>query len=127
MSENWRMAGYVFIGGALGTMLRYFLSEAISVTAEFPTGELIALTTINLLGAHFLGLTARLPYFQTLWCKWLWAYGFAGGFTTMSAVTLFTDINGLTWEIFAMMFGGIASYGAGWHLGRRIQQRADAK
>ena len=86
MTENWRMAGYVFIGGALGTMLRYFLSEAISVTAEFPTGELIALTTINLLGAHFLGLTARLPYFQTLWCKWLWAYGFAGGFTTMSAV-----------------------------------------
>ena len=121
------MAGYVFIGGALGTMLRYFLSEAISVSSEFPTGELIALTTINLLGAHFLGLTARLPYFQTLWCKWLWAYGFAGGFTTMSAVTLFADINGLTWEIFAMMFGGIASYGAGWHLGRRIQQRADAK
>jgi CrcB protein len=121
------MAGYVFIGGALGTMLRYFLSEAISVTAEFPTGELIALTTVNLLGAHFLGLTARLPYFQTLWCKWLWAYGFAGGFTTMSAVTLFADINGLTWEIFAMMFAGIASYGAGWHLGRRIQQRADAK
>ena len=121
------MAGYVFIGGALGTMLRYFLSEAISVSAEFPTGELIALTTINLLGAHFLGLTARLPYFQTLWCKWLWAYGFAGGFTTMSAVTLFADINGLTWEIFAMMFGGIASYGAGWYLGRRIQQRADAK
>lgn len=127
MSANWRMAGYVFIGGALGTMLRYFLSEAISGSAEFPTGELIALTTINLLGAHFLGLTARLPYFQTLWCKWLWAYGFAGGFTTMSAVTLFADINGLTWEIFAMMFAGIASYGAGWHLGRRIQQKADAK
>ena len=78
MSENWRMAwGTSSLEAPLGTMLRYFLSEAISVTAEFPTGELIALTTINLLGAHFLGLTARLPYFQTLWCKWLWAYGFA--------------------------------------------------
>jgi CrcB protein len=121
------MAGYVFIGGALGTMLRYLLSEVIAINTEFPTGELIALTTVNLFGAYFMGLTARLPYFQTMWCKSLWAYGFAGGFTTMSAVTLFIDINGLTWEIFAMLFAGIASYGSGWHLGRRIQQKADAK
>jgi len=123
VSTSMKMAGYVFLGGALGSMLRYLLSEVISLNAEFPTSELIALTTVNLLGAYFLGLTARLPYFQTLWCKWLWAYGFAGGFTTMSAVTLFIDIHGLTWEIFAMLLAGVAVYGAGWHQGRRVQQR----
>jgi len=127
VSTNLKMAGYVFVGGALGTMLRYLISELVTLNISFPTGELIALTIVNLLGAHFLGLTARLPYFQTLWCKWLWAYGFAGGFTTMSAVTLFIDINGLSWEIFAMLFAGIASYAAGWHLGRRVQQKAEGK
>ena len=127
MSTSLKMAGYVFLGGALGSMLRYMLAELIAINVEFPTSELIALAVINLLGSYFLGLTARLPYFQTLWCKWLWAYGFAGGFTTMSAVTLFVDINGLSWEIFAMLFAGVATYGVGWHQGRRVQQRADAK
>ncbi|MBT5088396.1 MAG: CrcB family protein, partial [Micrococcales bacterium] len=63
MSTSLKMAGYVFLGGALGSMLRYMLAELIAINVEFPTSELIALTVINLLGSYFLGLTARLPYF----------------------------------------------------------------
>ena len=42
-----KMAGYVFLGGALGSMLRYMLAELIAINVEFPTSELIALTVTN--------------------------------------------------------------------------------
>lgn len=119
MSGNWRMLGYVFLGGSLGTMLRYLLFEVINETFEYPTGELIALFVVNLLGSYFMGLTARHPYFQTEWCRNLWGVGFAGGFTTMSAVTLFIDYNFLTYEFAIMLFAGVVLYGIGYRQGRR--------
>jgi fluoride exporter len=120
------MVGYVFLGGALGTMLRYLISELINLNIDYPSGELIAMTVVNLLGAYFLGLTAKYPYFQSLGCKNLWAYGFAGGFTTMSAVTLFIDSQGLSWEIAAMMFVGVLAYGIGYRQGRLAAKKAQA-
>lgn len=121
------MVGYVFLGGALGTMLRYLLSELIALNFEHPTSELLALTLVNMLGAYFLGLTAKLPYFQSLGCKNLWAYGFGGGFTTMSAVTLFIDIQGLSWEISAMLFMGVLAYGIGYRQGRLAAKKLESK
>ncbi len=124
MSTNWRMVGYVFLGGALGTMLRYLISELINLNIDYPSGELIAMTVVNLLGAYVLGLSAKLPWFQSFTCKNLWANGFAGGFTTMSAVTVFIDMQGLSWEIAAMMFVGVLAYGIGYRQGRIAAKEA---
>lgn len=120
------MVGYVFLGGALGTMLRYLISELIALNFPYPSSELIAISLVNLLGAYFLGLTAKLPYFQSFACKNLWAHGFAGGFTTMSALTLFIDAEGLSAEIAAMMFLGVLAYGIGYRQGRLAAKKAAA-
>jgi fluoride ion exporter CrcB/FEX len=120
MSIKAKLLGYVFLGGVLGTMLRYLLFEVISTMAEYPTYELIALSVVNLLGALFLGFTARYPYFQLETCRNLWGVGFAGSFTTMSAVTLFIDYQGFTWEVIAMLIGGVIAYGIGYRVGRKL-------
>jgi hypothetical protein len=46
--------------------------------------------------------------------------GFAGGFTTMSAVTLFIDYQSLTWEFAVMLFGGVFMYGVGFRVGKQL-------
>ncbi len=126
MSGNWRMLGYVFLGGTLGTMLRYLIFELINESISYPTGELIAIFIVNLIGSYFLGLTARHPYFQFEWCRNLWGVGFAGGFTTMSAVTLFVDYNFLTSEFAIMLFAGVILYGIGYRQGRRVAKKRAA-
>lgn len=126
MSGNWRMLGYVFLGGTLGTMLRYLIFELINESISYPTGELIAIFIVNLIGSYFLGLTARHPYFQFEWCRNLWGVGFAGGFTTMSAVTLFVDYNFLTYEFAVMLFAGVILYGVGFRQGRIAAKKRDS-
>lgn len=123
MSGNWRMLGYVFLGGSLGTMLRYLIFEVINLNFDYPVGELTAIFVVNMIGSYFLGLTARHPYFQLEWCRNLWGVGFAGGFTTMSAVTLFVDYNFLTYEFAIMLFGGVVLYGLGYRQGRKAAKK----
>ncbi|MEY3561003.1 MAG: hypothetical protein RL068_155 [Actinomycetota bacterium] len=123
MALNTRMLGYIFLGGVLGTMLRYLIFEVIQTMAEFPTYELIALFIVNMLGAFFLGITARYPYFQLETCRNLWGVGFAGAFTTMSAVTMFIDFQGFSWEIAVMLLAGVVVYGFGFELGRRAAKK----
>lgn len=125
MAHNRILFGYVFLGGVLGTMLRYLLFELIATLAEYPTYELIALFVVNLLGAFFLGVTARYPYFQLETCRNLWGVGFAGAFTTMSAVTLFIDFEGFGIEIALMLLLGFLLYWAGFTIGRRAAKRAN--
>ena len=60
-----KLLGYVFLGGVLGTMLRYLIFEASAQLADYPVYELIALFIVNLAGTFFLGFTARYPYFQS--------------------------------------------------------------
>ncbi len=125
MSGNWRMLGYVFLGGALGTMLRYLIFELINESISYPTGELTSIFTVNLIGSYFLGLTARHPIFQAEKLSSFWGVGFAGGFTTMSAVTLFVDYNFLTSEFAIMLFAGVILYGIGFHQGRRAAKKRE--
>jgi CrcB protein len=113
------MAGMVFVGGAIGTMLRYLIGEAFGSSYEFPTSELLALVFVNLLGSYFLGLTARHPIFDSEKRKAFFGTGLAGGFTTMSALTVFIDSQGLSPEIALLLFIGPATYAFGWHQGRR--------
>ena len=125
MSAKLKMVGYVFLGGALGTMLRYLIFELIALQQAYPMAELTAIFLVNMLGSLFLGITARAPYFQTDTCRNLWGLGFAGGFTTMSAVTLLIDYQGLTWEFAVMLFGGVIMYGVGYRVGRQLAKEQD--
>lgn len=118
-----KLLGYVFLGGVLGTMLRYLIFEAMAGLASYPIYELIALFIVNLTGAFFLGLTARYPYFQLETCRNLWGVGFAGSFTTMSALTLWIDYQGLGVEVVAMLAAGFGLYWFGFELGRKAARR----
>ena len=120
-----KMLGYVFLGGALGTLARYFIFELMAFLDLNYSAELISLFTVNLLGSYFLGLAARHPYFQLEWCRNLWGAGFAGGFTTMSALTLFVDSTALSWEIYLMLVLGVFAYGLGFRQGRLAKKKAE--
>jgi fluoride ion exporter CrcB/FEX len=118
-----KLLGYVFLGGVLGTMLRYLIFEAMAGLASYPTYELIALFLVNLSGAFFLGITARYPYFQLETCRNLWGVGFAGSFTTMSALTLWIDYQGIGVEVVAMLAAGFGLYWFGFEIGRKASRR----
>lgn len=75
---------YIFVGlgGALGSMLRYFLSTTIKNQGDFPLGTFIT----NVVGSFLIGLIAfyaeknNLDSRLVLFLK----VGFCGGFTTFS-------------------------------------------
>jgi fluoride ion exporter CrcB/FEX len=80
----------VFLGGALGSALRYlvFLGVEGSSLTE-PELAIVATSIVNLLGALFLGFVqARSSSSSTKLA--FWSTGVAGGFTTMSGLTLVT-------------------------------------
>ncbi len=104
-------------------MLRYLIFEAMGPLSNQPTVELIALFIVNLSGTFFLGLTARYPYFQTEVCRNLWGVGFAGSFTTMSALTLWIENHGSSVEVIAMLVAGFALYWVGFNVGRRAARK----
>jgi CrcB protein len=80
----------IFLGGALGSALRYlvFLGVEGSSLTE-PELALVATSIVNLMGALFLGFVQarNLPSSSKLA---FWGTGVAGGFTTMSGLTLVT-------------------------------------
>ena len=124
MSFRAKMLGFVFLGGALGVSLRYLIFEVVASNSLAAEHETTTLFMVNILGSYFLGLTARHPYFQLEWCRNLWGLGFAGGFTTMSAVTLLADQTGITWDIGLMMIFALMTYAGGYAQGRMAQKKA---
>lgn len=123
MSFKARMLGYIFLGGALGSMARYAIFEAMQMSFSIAQAEIFALAFVNLTGSWFLGLSVRYPGLQSPWCRNLWGLGFAGGFTTMSGITLFIDNQGLNWQIALMLFAGLLSYGIGFRQGQWFSRR----
>ncbi len=76
---------YVAIGGAIGSIFRYLLSNPINITFKetFPLGTFI----VNLLGCFLIGILVGLFEKQVLsnpLYKLLFITGFCGGFTTFS-------------------------------------------
>ncbi len=89
---------FVAIGGALGAMARFALNVALQSDHEFPWGTLSA----NLLGCLAMGVIAQLVAHSTWFnesglipdqYRLLFAVGFCGSFTTLSALVL--EINTL--------------------------------
>ena len=125
MTLSWRRVGYVFLGGSLGTILRVLISDLAALNLNDPTAEYVYLFAVNLLGAFALGVMAKHPYFTRQSCRDLWAVGFAGGFTTMSAVSFLLAAGGNWWLILLMIGLGATLYGVGYRLGKRIARRAE--
>lgn len=75
---------YIFVGlgGALGSLLRYFLSTTIKSQGDFPLGTFI----INVVGSFLIGLIAFYAEKNNLDSRLVLFFkvGFCGGFTTFS-------------------------------------------
>jgi CrcB protein len=106
----------VFAGGALGSVLRFLLGEALD--------NLTALSLVNLVGAGFLGwingsAAAGKARFTNSGFSQFWGAGFAGGFTTMSGLAMtFVLLTGSTQGILAASyFIGVFVFGVFAYLG----------
>lgn len=124
---------FVAIGGALGAMARYGLNVAVQRDVMFPWGTLSA----NLLGCLIMGIVAQLvataSWFNEAGIipdqyRLLFAIGFCGSFTTLSALVLEVHtmlqrnelLNAFTYLVVTMV-GGFAFFYAGFVLMRMLR------
>jgi CrcB protein len=75
-----------FVGGSLGSALRFLISEAAETQS-------LALWIVNLSGALVLGFVHVSPHTKSRNLQALLATGFAGGFTTVSALVTFAILS----------------------------------
>lgn len=78
---------YVFIGGGLGSVVRYLISIGVGSENDFPWATMIA----NVLSSLVLGIVIGLLHTSgTLDDKMrlMWVVGFCGGFSTFSTFSL---------------------------------------
>ena len=109
----------VFLGGGLGSLLRYALGSGLELSLGSTLAGMLSLFIVNVTGAFFLGIVSFHPYFSNENRKSFWGSGFAGGFTTMSGVALFVyQQSSLT--ITSVMFAlGFFAFAAGVALGKK--------
>ena len=97
-----------FIGGALGTLVRFALF--------FSFGDLPSVIFVNLVGAALIGWLNGNKKYDTDELNALWKIGFAGGFTTMSGfaalIVLYTQGIGVVAIAFALLITvfGLGAY-----------------
>lgn len=119
----------VFLGGGLGSSLRYLTILSIArclPKSAFPWGVLVS----NILGSFVLGLVFTLPSLRER-APGFWLFlgtGVLGGYTTFSTLANDTWIhfsNDRPWLALANSMGsmllGFAAAGLGWQLGRQFQ------
>lgn len=110
----------VFLGGGLGSLLRYLIAAVLEIGIGSTLAGSLSLYIVNISGAVFLGLTTG---FKSEATRYFWGAGFAGGFTTMSGVAIFlyTQTPATALPGAAIMFGlGFIGYAAGANLARAI-------
>lgn len=82
----------VFLGGALGSALRYLIFLGVEgASLSEPETALVATSVVNLTGALFLGFVQSGRLAKDSGSLAFWGTGLAGGFTTMSGLTLVTN------------------------------------
>jgi CrcB protein len=109
----------VFLGGGLGSLLRYAMGSGLEISLGSTLAGMLSLFLVNVTGAFFLGVVSFHPFFANENRKSFWGSGFAGGFTTMSGVALFVyQQSSLT--ITSVMFAlGFFAFAAGVALGKK--------
>jgi len=109
----------VFLGGALGTSLRYLIEI---LFGSMPQGQIILTSFVNLLGAALLGFVSVHKFFASPNRQALWGVGFLGGFTTMSGLAIITagadlglsPVGPVYWLLVLMqLVTGVAAYRLG--------------
>ena len=109
----------VFLGGALGTSLRYLIEILVGA---MPQGQIIVTSFVNLLGAALLGFVSAHQLFASSNRQALWGVGFLGGFTTMSGLAVITAgadlglsaVGPIYWLLVLMqLVTGVAAYRLG--------------
>jgi CrcB protein len=109
----------VFLGGALGTSLRYAIELFVG---NMPQGQIILTSFVNLLGAALLGYVSASKLFSSSGMQGLWGVGFLGGFTTMSGLAVITAgadlglsaVGPIYWLLVLMqLVTGVAAYRLG--------------
>lgn len=108
---KFRLLALTFLGGAVGTVLRYALMVALPQAAW--------LWIVNLVGALVLGFVQVNKRFASPESQSLIGTGFAGGFTTMSSLITFGLIanEANTFAIGTQMAVGILFYALGRYFG----------
>jgi CrcB protein len=125
--------GFVAIGGALGAMARFGLNVLMQRDIEFPWGTL----TANLLGCLVIGVVAQLVATSTWFneagiipdqYRLLFAIGFCGSFTTLSALVMEmhtmlqrNELLSAFSYLVVTMIGGFAFFYAGFMLLRMLR------
>lgn len=109
MKPTWQTIRLTFLGGALGTLIRFALFLSF--------GDLPSIIFVNLAGAALIGWLNGNKKYDTDSLNALWKTGFAGGFTTMSSfaalIVLYTQ--GLGWvAIVAALLVTVLGLGAYW-------------
>ena len=109
----------VFAGGGIGALTRYLVGGSLELLVGSSLAGSVSLVLVNVAGAFFLGIVSFYPYFASAERKAFWGSGFAGGFTTMSGVALFT-FQQSSIAITAVMFAlGFLCFAAGVTFGKK--------
>ena len=119
---------YLAVGGALGTLSRYYVTGRVSDWSGGMAG--LGVFTVNIVGSFIIGLFLTLAEDRYMWpssLRLFVAVGFLGGFTTFSSFTWETyqmlntrDFAAATVNVGASIICGMAAVYAGAVLGRAI-------
>lgn len=75
----------VFLGGGIGSVLRYLINLGVSRYSTFPIGTII----VNVVGSLIIGyIISAYSVDKYHWSRLIFVVGFCGGFTTFSAFSL---------------------------------------
>jgi CrcB protein len=108
----------VFLGGGIGSLLRYAIGSGLELWLGSGLAVSLSLVIVNVSGALFLGIVSFHPHFASAQRKAFWGSGVSGGFTTMSGVALFL-YQPASLPITAVMFAlGFLAFAAGVNIGK---------
>ncbi len=118
---------YLAVGGALGTLSRYYVTGRVS-DWNGPTG--LGVFTVNIVGSFLIGLFLTLSEERFMWpseLRLFVAIGFLGGFTTFSSLSWETlqmlelrNVAGASLNIAASVVCGMFAVYLGTVLGRAV-------
>ena len=115
---------FIFLGGGLGSLLRYFLGVGCrylvpSSSSIFPWGTLL----VNVLGSFLIGYLVERYHGGLGLEQFLLVVGFCGGFTTFSTFTLEVYsyfVEGLFWQGILYVVGSVLLGLTALYLGFRL-------